>query len=208
MILWGYLMRRSAVSFAVVSVIVVLASTGASAQNLLVNPDFDTDVVGWSGLGIWDPMDAFGSPTSGSATWTNTWASGGALYFTQCVEISAFFEGYDISGYIYIPAGQAGGGHSYINAVFYSDSACADVINGYSTPTYSGFDTWQLVNLSGWMPGGSASARIGIANIKSQTGDFQIFHDAIFFGPNPAMIFGDGFESVDVSGWSNAVGYP
>jgi len=91
-------MRRSTVSFVVVFVIVVLASTGASAQNLLVNPDFDTDISGWSGVGVWSPLDAWGSPTSGSATWINMQIGGGANYLEQCVELVPFFEGYDLSG--------------------------------------------------------------------------------------------------------------
>ena len=80
-------MHRSGILVLLGVSIVAMAATGASAQNLLVNPDFDTDVTtGWSGIGVWDPNDVFGSPTSGSATWINTWASGGAIYHTQCVE--------------------------------------------------------------------------------------------------------------------------
>ena len=91
-------MRRSGIAFLVAFVIVVLASSGASAQNLLVNPDFDTDISGWSGVGVWNPLDAFGSPTSGSATWINTQVGGGANYLEQCVELVPIFEGYDLSG--------------------------------------------------------------------------------------------------------------
>ena len=107
-------MRRSISSFVVVLAVTVFLATGASAQNLLVNPDFDTDVIpGWDGLGVWDPMDAFGSPSSGSATWTNTFTSGGAAYLQQCIEVPVFFEGFDLSGFSLVPSGQASTGESY-----------------------------------------------------------------------------------------------
>jgi len=90
-------MRRSIISFVVVSVIVVLASSGVSAQNLIVNPDFDTDLTGWSGLGSWDPLDVFGSLASGSATWLNNWAgAGGSVYLMQCVELTVPIESFDL----------------------------------------------------------------------------------------------------------------
>jgi hypothetical protein len=199
-------MRRSAVAFLVASVFVVLASSGASAQNLLVNPDFDTDVLGWSGLGIWDPLDAFGSPTSGSATWTNTWAAGGALYLVQCVELGPDFEAYDLGGYALIPSGQAGEGYTHLNVSFYSDAGCGTHISGWSTANYSGLDIWQWLTLTDWAPNGVVSARVGFLNQKTATGDFQTLHDAMFFGPNPTMIFGDGFQSSDTSEWSAVAG--
>ncbi len=205
---WGCLMRRSAVLLLVASVIVVPAATVVSAQNLLVNPDFDTDVSGWAGLGVWDPVDAFGSPTSGSATWINTWAGGGAHYFLQCIEVPIFFEGFDLSAYTNIPSGQASTGESYLVVIFYSDPDCTDLIDAHSTSSYTGLDTWHLLTLSGWSPDGFGSVKIGLANHKDQAGDFQIFHDAVFFGPNPDAVFSDDFESADVSGWDGAVGYP
>jgi hypothetical protein len=83
---------------AVLFPVTALLSANVSAQNLLVNPDFDTDLSGWSGIGSWSQLDAWGSPSSGSATWINSFPSGGAAYLDQCVELAPFFEGYDLSG--------------------------------------------------------------------------------------------------------------
>ena len=91
------MISRFIVSFAA-AVVLALGPGAAEAQNLLANPDFDTDVTGWSGVGVWDPLDAFGSPSSGSATWINTQVGGGANYLGQCVELTPSFEGYDLSG--------------------------------------------------------------------------------------------------------------
>lgn len=200
-------MRRFAVSFVVVSVITVLSSTGAFAQNLLVNPDFDTGVVDWSGfLGVWDSRDVIGSLTSGSATWTNTWVAGGAIYLWQCVELGPDFEAYDLAGYAFIPSGQPGAGSTNINLVFYSDSGCGTVITGFGTANYSGLDHWQLLTRTDWAPNGVVSARVGLINQKTSGGDFQVLHDAIYFGRSPDLLFADGFESSDTSEWSAVVG--
>ena len=86
------------VSGLAVLAIAIFPPVGVEAQNLVVNSDFDTDLTGWSGIGSWNPLDAWGSPTSGSATWINTFPSGGANYLEQCVELAPFFEGYDLSG--------------------------------------------------------------------------------------------------------------
>ena len=140
-------MHRSGILVLSCVAIVALVATGASAQNMLVNPDFDTNVTtGWSGIGVWDPMDVFGSPTSGSATWINTWASGGAIYHTQCVEVGPDFEAYDLAGYALIPSGQPGTGHTHIHVAFYSDSGCVTQISGWATVDTSALDSWQI----GW----------------------------------------------------------
>lgn len=184
-----------------------LVATGASAQNMLVNPDFDTDVTtGWSGIGVWDPMDAFGSPTSGSVTWINTWASGGAIYHTQCVELGQDFEAYDLGGYAFIPSGQPGAGYTHIHVAFYSDSGCVTQISGWATPDFSGLDNWQSLARTDWAPNGVVSARIGLFNQKTSAGDFQTFHDLIYFGRSAEMLFADGFQSGDTFQWGSAVG--
>ncbi len=198
-------MCRTRIAFVIMSVVAVMFPTGALAQNLLANPDFDIDVSGWSGLGWWDPMDIDDSAASGSGTWINDWAAGGSLYLLQCAEIPVSVRSFDLIGYVFIPSGQAGQGESMLNLVFYSDAECSDLIYGVGTSTVTGFDTWHPMRLTGWIPPNALSARVGLQNQKTAPGDYQVFHDAIFFGPNPEMIFADGFETTDTSGWS-AVG--
>lgn len=200
-------MVRSAVVLGVGVAVLVLSPTSAAAQNLVINPDFDVDVTtGWAGLGVWDLKDVNGSVASGSATWINNFTAGGAHYLVQCIETPAFFEGFDLSGWTWVASGQAATGESYLNALFYSDPGCAGFISSAVTPGFSGFDSWVHLALSGWSPPGFASVQIGVVNSKTQAGDFQVFHDAIYFSPNPDMIFGDGFETTDTSGWSAVSG--
>ena len=116
--------RFSAVAF--LFFLVAFFSSGfASAQNMLVNPNFDTDLAGWGGNGWWDQEDAFGSPLSGSATWINDWPSAGSIYEDQCVPVPSDFKAFDLAGYVYIPTGQPViGGRTYIYLAFYSEANC------------------------------------------------------------------------------------
>jgi hypothetical protein len=181
-----------------------LYAAGASAQNLLVNPDFDTDLSGWSGPGVWDVPDAFGSSSSGSATWINTFGAGGALYVMQCVELVPWIEGYDLAGYGFVPSSQPGSGYTYLSVAFFSDAGCSTYITGFSSAQSSVLDAWTLLSLTGWTPNGAASAQIAVANQKTSPGDFQVWGDAIFFGRDPDVIFADGFQSGDTSEWTSS----
>jgi len=196
-------MRRTSVVLLAALLLTVLFSPSASGQNLLVNPDFDTDLSGWSGPGVWDSPDAFGSPSSGSATWINTFVSGGALYVMQCVELTPWVEGYDLAGYGFVPSGQPGSGYTFLSVAFFSDAGCNTYLTGGSTAGSSVLDSWTLLERTGWTPIGAASAQIAAGNQKTAPGDFQVWGDAIFFGPNPDMIFHDGFETADLSQWSS-----
>ena len=88
-------MHRSRLVSVAIVVMTAVSSTGVFAQNLLVNPDFDTDLAGWDGPAVWDPADAFGSPSSGSATWINDYAGGGSTIVRQCVALEPWIEGSD-----------------------------------------------------------------------------------------------------------------
>jgi len=67
---------------------------------------------------------------------------------------------------------------------------------------------WQPAEVTDWVPNNAGSVQIGLLNWESGAGDFRVHHDGVCFGPNPDAVFGDDFESADVSGWDNAVGYP
>ncbi len=64
-----------------------------TAQNLLSNPGFDSDILNWDNPynreAVWDSRDAGDSATSGSALLTNTNGNGGSLpILEQCIEIN------------------------------------------------------------------------------------------------------------------------
>ena len=199
-------MLRSRLVSVVISVVAVGSASGVCAQNLLVNPDVDTDLTGWDGPAVWDPADAFGSPSSGSATWINDYAAGGSTIVRQCVDISSWIEGFDFSAYVYIPSGQPGSGYTYLTVGFYSDADCATYMSAVGSGNYSGFDNWTFANVSGWTPTGAVGARVAVANQKTAPGDFQTSCDAVFFAGSTERVFGDGFESGDAADWSAVTG--
>jgi hypothetical protein len=89
---------------------------------------------------------------------------------------------------------------------FFSQPGCVDYLTGFSTQSPATFDSWELLSRNGWTPTGAVSALIVLSNNKTGAGDFQTFHDCAFFGPNPTMIFEDGFETMDTSQWSQVTG--
>ncbi len=117
-----------------------------------------------------------------------------------------WIEGYDLAAQNFIPSGQPGGGHSYLAVNFYSDSECNTYTSSVYSSIFSAFDNWTLVNFTGWTPSGAVSAQVVVANQKTASGDFQTSCDAIYFARNPEMVFGDGFETTDTSGWSAVTG--
>lgn len=198
-------MRRPACLFFGLFLLAFLFPVGTAAQNLVVNPGFDVDTSGWTGIGVWDPLDLVGSASSGSASWNNPNAStSGALYVTQCIEVSGVFEGYYFGSWSFIPSGQVGTGIAGLSVTFYSDPACLDYIEGAGGSQTADLDAWRHLSIEGWVPTGAGSAKIGALNQKYGAGDFQVHHDSVHFGRHTIMVFGDGFESADVSDWSSA----
>ena len=118
----------------------------------------------------------------------------------------SWIEGFDLSAYVYIPAGQPGSGNTSLTVGFYSDADCATYMSAVGSGNYSGFDNWTFANVSGWTPTGAVGARVAVANQKTAPGDFQTSCDAVFFAGSTERVFGDGFESGDAADWSAVTG--
>ena len=91
---------------------------------------------------------------------------------------------------------------------FYSESGCVNYLSNRQTQDLTTVGSWELLDVTDWTPSGAVSALVLLGNRKDGPGDFQTFHDCVHFGPNPTMIFADGFESIDLSQWSSVEGYP
>ncbi len=52
-------------------------------------------------------------------------------------------------------------------------------------------------------PAGTASALVSFVVETGVATAFDVFYDVLFFGES-GLLFGDGFESGDVSAWSNS----
>src|SRR5262245_61821835 len=99
------------------------------AQNALTNPNFDSDVSGWTSDGAEATIthstnDYQGSGTSGSAEITNASASGGnGLGMFQCLTGVVVGNSYDFGGRVFIPSGQLTTGPSYVKLAWL-DGVC------------------------------------------------------------------------------------
>ena len=109
--------------------ILALAAPGAqqlTAQNLLINPHFDTDFTGWGGgSSTFDgALDVNGSPASGSAKTINdsiqaSVSEGGA---SQCVGGIVPLASYHVGIQVFVPTGQAVTGSGFACISWFSGS--------------------------------------------------------------------------------------
>ena len=102
---------RSIASFLLILLVPLLVGSATQAQNLLVNPDFDSDASGWTAdvawiVGSFDAEDMDEPSPSGSVLVENSRAFGGGSGLFQCVAVSGGTL-YDFSIWTRIPLGQA-----------------------------------------------------------------------------------------------------
>jgi hypothetical protein len=119
-----------------------------SAQNLLVNPNFDTGLSGWQATSVasWDrSLDAKQSPSSGSArgTFDASVVSGIYPVILQCVPLAAG-RTYTMGGEIYIPSGNTATGSAFFIGVFFPTADCS----GPPPPAYT--TTPQVTTVGAW----------------------------------------------------------
>ena len=197
------------------------APAGADG-NLLPNPDFDTNLDGWTSSGGVFEQIAVGWPTGvftpGSARCitTNASASLSCTLTAACRPVEpqtrdelsryAFIltaaclpvepqTRYELSLYAFIPTGQATTGTVYPSYSFYSDANCANNMSGVGALGISTPGTlWQL--LPGWLntPAGAHSLRLSVQVNKDQAGgSFEARVDGLYLGPAAKGDFnGDG----------------
>jgi hypothetical protein len=108
-------------------------TASASAQNLLVNPNFDSSLAGWQTTSVpgstasWDgTRDADGSPTSGSAkgVWSAPTVTGLVPVVSQCIEVTPGMT-YIHGGKIFIPSGQPTSGSAFFLAAVFPSHGCS-----------------------------------------------------------------------------------
>ena len=200
--------------------IVVLAvsiAAGATADNLLVNPGFDTvdQLNGWTcdstyGGATWSAEDRLGSPASGSMQHDIAApADSQRVRCSQCVPVTGqWFYSVDL-WYLWPDDPDVDQvGTTRASFAFYSDPGCGthladgDVAVGFVTS----LDTWlHLASDEVYAPAGTVSAKVFVFTWQNDAGDAvrARLDDIVLSSSTP--IFGDGFESGDTGRWSTAV---
>jgi hypothetical protein len=169
----------------------------AFSQNLVVNPNFNTDISGWenSGLGSFDStMDANGSPSSGSVKGTFTFpipSYGAPAFIQQCISGITPGKSYDFGGKMRIQSAPGAGSQAFVFLIFRSGSTCssAPIDVSISTPvTTTG--SWVAGSATVTAPAGAGSVDIQADFANGPTpGTMVVNFDDMFFqlSPGPAV---------------------
>jgi len=185
---------RKLLAMFILAIIVGLSSGVASAQNQVVNGDFNTDVSNWvnnTPTISWSPLDAFGNPGSGSGLVTLPVVPfGGTFGCDQIIATVSVGSTYDYGGRIRVPSGQTAGITVTIAAIFYGAS-CSGIISSANTTgvlTSGGStDTWVFQTSSVVAPVGATCAGVFLELlVPGATGNPVVANfDTLRFGLQP-----------------------
>jgi hypothetical protein len=167
-------------------------AASASAQNLLVNPNFDTSLNGWQTNTVpavsWDgTRDADGSPSSGSAkaVWQGPVVTGIYATVSQCIEVTPGTP-YLFGGKVFIPSGQATPGSAFFIALPFGSPGCSGPAPPSAfvpTPNITAVDSWTL-STSTIVPFGPSILVSGYL-VPNAGGSFQASYDDLIVEPSP-----------------------
>jgi len=182
--------------------LLVVAVSSAGTANLVVNPDFDTDLSGWGHFGgTWSPFDWQDSPTSGSSNKALSTAGATVPIADQCVELGGTpAQEYELSAQVYIPSGQTGTGSAHISVGWFSSPACINQVSGDDSADVTATGSWVELADTLQPPPGAVSMHLGVYLWAQTGGGFEAYTDHVVL--KRSEIFADGFESGDVDGWS------
>lgn len=162
-----------------------------SAQNLVVNPNFDNalGISAWLETGTWSPDDWEGSPGSGSLQITNSFSSSAVLLARQCVQIVAG-NTYQVEGRVRAAPGQfEGSTDAALTIGWWTSSNCASgntlgtVLVGIASET----GAWERIGPTTVVaPAGAAGANVRLQVLKGDgSGSFTANFDAVSL-PEPS----------------------
>jgi hypothetical protein len=189
---------------------VVSMPTAALGQNLVANPQFDSDVSDWATNATasieWSPADADGSPSSGSALVTNlSTTANDSTGAYQCVDGIMGEAPYRVAAEVMVPGGQVETGFAHLLVQWYSGPGCSGFLDLAVTPGVPTTtpDAWYAIHTFAVAPVGAQSARLRLSIWKNEdSGMLQSHFDNVEL---ERWIFVDGFESGDTSVWSGTV---
>lgn len=174
----------------------------ASAQNLVLNPGFDTNTANWAvsgpGTMAWSMVDANGIATSGSALLTNDSATpSNGMTVIQCIPMPARYA-FRFSGKVMVPSGanQSLSNPVRVDVRFATDSNCTVFLLSATTLTgnVSQFDTWTTFGpLIRVAPLGTVAVSVRGLLTKFPAGGTAIAHYDDFFAESDTL-FLNSFE--------------
>jgi len=181
--------------------LLVLAASG-QAQNLVQNPDFNSDISGWTATGSASWNNSLNSPDSPPGGSAELYAAAGAGYvmLVQCVAISNVASSLSLTteAYLFSDATNTTTPYAIVTAA-YADPGCTDAVSYNDGVDISGepvvANAWsRLSNAFVAVPAGYTSLSITIKT----AGGLDVGHvafDHIELTQVTDRVFGTGFES-------------
>lgn len=171
------------------AILLAAAAGGASADNLVTNGSFASNIQGWSATSdataTWTPEDATGGSGSGSARVVNGAQAAGAIAgLSQCLAVRAG-QSYGWGARVKVSA--PSGVSAFVTLSLFDGGACGGTELARSStdgPVSSG--DWELVSAKAvTAPAGALSARVLLAVQKASVGGTAegLFDDAFVEGP-------------------------
>jgi hypothetical protein len=198
----------------------VATAAPADAQNLLKNPDFDTDLSGWSseyldgmptfvppdGDCVWNPNDMGGSGSGCADCLASTLGFNDAnswINLHQCVPIAGVAQLVAEAHHL-APCGQSGNGSPELTLLYYENGTFMDYAAD-CVADESDCDKWHRSRCPGDHVPSSATSVCIVLLVSNSTSfsTFGVAFDEIKL--MPGSIFDDDFESGNLSQWSGHV---
>lgn len=196
-------MRREAVAL-----VSFLCSATLFAQNVIPNPDFETDIDGWSLLQVtstgWSATE--GDPDAGSLEITNVGGFDGYSWGRTCVAVSELTQyafSYNLK--------KDGNSVQYPNLISWIDwydlpncvgSGSIHALYEFVPFSSVAADVWETRDRGTTMSmAGAVSAMVVIGMDHPSAGLATLYFDHVILASDPTL-FLDGFETGDVSLWS------
>jgi hypothetical protein len=172
-------LRRFAASAALALLATSAAATAALGPNLLTNPNFDTNLSGWTNVSssTWIATDGAGEIGSGAVRMHHPGSLIG-IRPTQCVAVTA---GVDYVGSALFRLSEASFPDGYVEIIYFADSQCNEpILSSTDSESLYAVDRWTRVGVVTRAPAGAKSAAFQInATAADETPQYA---DAAYFG--------------------------
>jgi hypothetical protein len=172
---------------------VCFLGSSSFAQNLVTNPDFDTDDSGWFQSVSHDPnRDVTNDAGSGSGLVVNTSANAGVgVTMVQCIDGVMAGSNYNYGGSVFLSRGEVSTtGFGMANVSWFSGAGCVNMnfLGGGPSTQATAIDAWTAIDNTSVAPAMAGSvALFGFIHKATAGGTLRGNWDAMFFqlAPTP-----------------------
>jgi hypothetical protein len=174
--------------------LIVSIAQAATAQNLVANGDFATDLAGWDDVDVetWQAADVAADPLSGSVLVPNASTGNTGAYVRQCIAVTAG-ETYTF-GASHYGTGIEAAGKSRVDLRFWSSPTCTSGDLTLHRIESADADAWRALEGVGTAPVNAVAASVSLVAFKTSgplyAPWFVAFDEAFLVVPEPGALAG------------------